>query len=984
MVRSIRRQRRSAKAVPHLWRVVSWPAFWLFGAWLSSCSPSPPAVPPRSVPPTSAKTATITSVDHNTARKYDACASVSCWREQAKKARQRGILDVSAAHFGRAYELEPRTDTLFSWVDALEAAGQLRLAHRILATEKSQAKARSEHAKLARIETRLRSLAPAGADRSIIPPAPSESLRTAYQTAAAGQIDQAITQLTTALNTAPEPYHFARLGDLLFKKGKPVEARQVWSQARVQFDERGAELKLTPVAIWTTYRALWRDEQLGLVREYRPLNRHSDAIGLLQLWSLADPHEPVGRLYFPTATKNAEFSDDRAQLIWGGRDGYVYIKDVLTGVDLKSFKVHKRAVGALTSTGSGQQLRILCAVGRKTKLFDAQGKLLQSFELKGTTPTITRVYTGEGSYHHNILKDSKSWPAALALGPNSRLVAIGGSDSKIRLFDRRTGRMKELAFKWFFRDRRMMGANPDLNEVVGLRFLDGTKQLLALYRHGQIIRWDTRTGTRLKYVDSLCTAAEATLVVNRFNEPGEPERPSKKSDLKRCGYAFASTIASDDSKVVTRADGIRIRDARSGKPLNMIVKRGYPGYPDYFIALSDRDQLAMGSLYGAVSIWEQTTGVKPFIQIASDRTVISPSLSHDGRLLRFEAANRNVIWDLVAGRELNTGLAAGEKLIALSGDGKQLVIRTKEGVELRERPSNKRLFHFPLSRSGIGAQFPTTGNRVLFEIRAHPNRRVFVRDLNRQANTTISAPNDSRHLLLSDDGRWVATTGHKQPLQIWDAGTGKLRHTLDQGVGHVAFDRRGKFVAWTVLERKRAQVFAKYLPLDGTAKAIADGPPFRGWPSSIAVSPDGQEILYVVQNSKAVRWRPPHGPRRIDQETEYISAKKARYATNGKAIFFEGYNHIDIRSNTESLQLLATLYSLHTGQWLVISDEGAVDGSPGAIYNTVTEVQTDAHTMVFDGRLGWDRMHVPGTYVRALAGEVVDAPLLLATTLPDE
>ena len=86
--------------------------------------------------------------------------------------------------------------------------------------------------------------------------------------------------------------------------------------------------------------------------------------------------------------------------------------------------------------------------------------------------------------------------------------------------------------------------------------------------------------------------------------------------------------------------------------------------------------------------------------------------------------------------------------------------------------------------------------------------------------------------------------------------------------------------------------------------------------------------------------------------------------------------------NSEIIALAGTdeqkeryLYPLLAGGWVAVSGAGAVDGSEDAVRSMATEVKGDGATLVFDGRLAWDAVHVPGTWSRALAGEDVAPPL---------
>jgi hypothetical protein len=69
---------------------------------------------------------------------------------------------------------------------------------------------------------------------------------------------------------------------------------------------------------------------------------------------------------------------------------------------------------------------------------------------------------------------------------------------------------------------------------------------------------------------------------------------------------------------------------------------------------------------------------------------------------------------------------------------------------------------------------------------------------------------------------------------------------------------------------------------------------------------------------------------------------------------------------------LAKLYPLLSGGWMVVSRDGAVDGSAGASRHLVTEATSGSgralDLQLFEGALGWDAAFVKGVLQRALAG----------------
>jgi hypothetical protein len=159
-------------------------------------------------------------------------------------------------------------------------------------------------------------------------------------------------------------------------------------------------------------------------------------------------------------------------------------------------------------------------------------------------------------------------------------------------------------------------------------------------------------------------------------------------------------------------------------------------------------------------------------------------------------------------------------------------------------------------------------------------------------------------------------------------------------------------------------------PLDGR-KAPAAPADLDGWFQDLAPSADGSELLVMMQQS-LTRLRLSDGARRETRELFTIGVNKLHASPDGRVIFFERYNEVDVRA-AANLEPICKLYPLLTGGWLAVSAAGGVDGSPDAPDATITRATFARETLITSGRTAWDRFHAPGTYRRALAGEAVAA-----------
>jgi hypothetical protein len=562
------------------------------------------------------------------------CASARCWHERAAEAEALGALDVAAAMRGQAHAHEPAEATLLAWVDALLAAGAHGRARAALVDARAAAR---EPGLAATLDARLAALPAPTTLTTIVPDAPADDLRAAYITEAAGSGDEAAAGFLRALATDLGPAHRARAGELLWARD-PTAARRAWARARVDFDERGASLELIPAEKWFTQDIAWVGEHLALLRGVSRINTMGQEASYLQLLAPDDPAAPPRILYFPEPSKLLTFSADGKTLIRD--DGpRLIVQDLATGMVQR--RLIAGEVGAVAVIGDGDGLQVLAAGGATASLWDA-GDVVARYAIEGTTPTIMRVYrAGRGTRHDNILRDDPTWITSVALAADGKTVALGGSDSKIRIFDRNGRARHVLAFAWPYVERRNHGGNPDLNQPLALRLDPTGKRLLAVHAHGDLIEWDLHTGKARSHVLGDCSPAEAVAVVNRHN-PHDQRRAPSAAQIVDCGHASIGQIAPDGARVVTAGNHLRIR-AADGAPIALFTKTSLPQR----LAVATTGAIATTDLYGATELWRPGQAKLRTLRGPSGSGPLVPMLTTDGRALRFSVDPLTVTWDLV-------------------------------------------------------------------------------------------------------------------------------------------------------------------------------------------------------------------------------------------------------------------------------------------------------------------------------------------------
>jgi WD40 repeat protein len=551
---------------------------------------------------------------------------------------------------------------------------------------------------------------------------------------------------------------------------------------------------------------------------------------------------------------------------------------------------------------------------------------------------------------------------------NSSIIAVGGSDSRVFVFDGAGRRKHVLKFTWDYVEHRHMGGNPDLNQPLALH-LAGAHELLAIHNHGDLIRWDLRTGKPIKHIPPDCDLAEATTLVNRYKGPGDPPQTPTAEQRRGCGAAQSAAFSPDGSVVATGGiQGVRVRDTSSGAGLAMFVAADLP---DDMLAFAADGTLTMVDLYGAVATWRRGEALQRRVPPRPSGPV-DPVLARDGRTLYFHEGAHEHLWDLHARQPLALKLATGERVLAIAADGRRVVVRTTTGVELRAAATGVRSYHAPVATGvSVYAHF-TPGAHVLLDIQAAQRSLIHVDPQGRGRPLAITA--DAHTLQLSDDGQLLAGLDYRGPAQVWRTDTGALAQTLT-ATRNLTLARDSSAVAWLEQpdpEQPKTRVHLRPITGAATDEQTLD---LDGWPGTIALSHDGAELLILIQNGKLWRWRPAAGKPRLTEELGLYGIHRVDVSADGRLLLLGGYGHVDIRRYDEPLTPLATVHALVDGGWLAISRSGAVDGSPDAVASLVTRVTRNDQVQIFAGELGWDAAHVDGLVARALLGEDVAPPV---------
>jgi WD40 repeat protein len=443
-----------------------------------------------------------------------------------------------------------------------------------------------------------------------------------------------------------------------------------------------------------------------------------------------------------------------------------------------------------------------------------------------------------------------SFPSAVAFSPDGKVIASGGTTpAGVCLWEAASGRPlhrvrdpqdgRSLAFS---PDSRQLVVAPDLSLIgvatgqVVRRFAvpagsyscvayspDG--KLVAAGGNAAVVVLDALRGNQLRRlqghagaVRTLAFAPDGKLLVTGGDDQTvrlwDVSTGQELQQLQGHAQPVLSVAFSRGGKVIASAAGdsvIRLWDARTGKALHQL--RGHQG-PVQSVAFSpDANQLASGSDDTTIRLWEVATGKELRRQPAHPFAVVSVAFSPDGKTLASAGLADHAVrlWDTATGEqhhpaaghtgrvEAVTFSPDGQALVSLGRDCKLLVWDLETGSVRRRLPGG-------LTHGQVWNAVARSPDGKLLAQAERIAPRTSVEPLIRLWDTTTGKPvrPPARHgdwvrsLAFSPDGKLLASAGSDRLICVFDAGTGRALHLLNEpnaDVYAITFAPDGKALA---------------------------------------------------------------------------------------------------------------------------------------------------------------------------------------------
>ena len=336
--------------------------------------------------------------------------------------------------------------------------------------------------------------------------------------------------------------------------------------------------------------------------------------------------------------------------------------------------------------------------------------------------------------------------------PDGKLIASGGEDNRVKLWDARTG-LEIRTWKGLDVEPNAAGVRAS-----AVQFSPDGKLLAAGCGYGSDIGfkgvikvWDVKTGKRVK----------------KLSETRWVTRLQFSADGKRIAYGTLNNRVG------------RVWDLESGKKLAITMNEPTSSMPWAFnpegslLALGERTSQRFNSNIEVknepcdIVLWDAKNGSKVRTLEGCTTGVLSIAFSSDGSLLA--AADRDshvMLWEVGTGKEFIK--LSGNYPVRFTPDGTRLVFKTadKSSIQiLNLETAGITEIKEPHKPIGAGPVSPDStllaglvGNRIrLWDIRTG------------EAVATLRGfANGYQRMAFSPDGAWLVTGGQDQTLRLWD------------------------------------------------------------------------------------------------------------------------------------------------------------------------------------------------------------------------
>jgi WD40 repeat protein len=437
------------------------------------------------------------------------------------------------------------------------------------------------------------------------------------------------------------------------------------------------------------------------------------------LWSVADRTALVGLPAHGGIVSAVALTADGRLTASGGGDGAVCLWETKTGRSLAVLQGHASQVWCVA----------LSADGRVVASGDADGTV-RLWSLPDLDGSETIHATGR---QVALLQGHAGTVWRVALSADGKLVASGGGDGTVRLWETSTGRL-------------LMTLHGHTGGVFGVALSDDGHLVASCGDDSSVRLWETTGGRPLGVLQG------------------------------HTGVVWRVALSADGELVATGGeDGtVRLWETRTRRPL--LILQGHTNEVLGVALSADGRLVASSGVDSAVRLWDATTGRSLAALHGNPAIASDVALSADGALLAIKGNRGPQLWDTTSGQQLTTplGRTDGVWRVALSADGQVLAGGFGDGtVCLWETCAGRQLWTRRGHSGGVWGVAISADGRLIASGGADGMVRLWETSTGREQATLQGHAGVVWRVALSADGRLMASGGGDGKLCVWETSTAR-------------------------------------------------------------------------------------------------------------------------------------------------------------------------------------------------------------------